>query len=162
MDNRTKFAGSALAGLLALVAFAGCSSEADPDKDAGAAKESGADVSTAPVELTNPVAGAGKCAVPSAQLIAGADTAFEATVAAVDADGAATLAVSQWLHGDDQPAEVTVRAPEEDLSGLLPVVTFEEGNTYLVSATDGSVSMCGLSGEKTPELEALYAEAFGQ
>ena len=39
-------------------------------------------------------------------------------------------------------------------------ITFEAGSTYLVSAADGEVRSCGLSGEATPELEAIYEAAF--
>jgi hypothetical protein len=31
-----------------------------------------------------------------------------------------------------------------------------------VSAFDGTVNYCGFSGESTPELRALYDEAFGE
>ena len=41
-------------------------------------------------------------------------------------------------------------------------VDFEEGKTYLVSAIGDRVTLCGFTAEESPELEALYAEAFPQ
>jgi hypothetical protein len=39
-------------------------------------------------------------------------------------------------------------------------VIFEDGGHYLISAVDGEVRSCGLSGEVSPELQAIYDEAF--
>jgi hypothetical protein len=40
-------------------------------------------------------------------------------------------------------------------------VEFEVGKTYLVSAHErGQVTLCGFTAEKSPELEAMYTEAF--
>ena len=41
-------------------------------------------------------------------------------------------------------------------------VDFQEGRTYLVSATDDRVTLCGFTAEETPELKAMYDEAFPQ
>ena len=68
--------------------------------------------------------------------------------------------VGQVRQLDQQPDTVTVQAPSKDLQDLLMAVDFEEGRTYLVSATDTRVTLCGFTAEKTPELEALYDEAF--
>ena len=57
--------------------------------------------------------------------------------------------------------QVTVVAPGEDMQALLVAVDFQVGTTYLVSATGDQVSLCGFTAEKSPELEAMYAEAFG-
>ncbi len=37
---------------------------------------------------------------------------------------------------------------------------FEEGGRYLVSATDGRVTVCGFSAPYSAELAALYEQAF--
>lgn len=101
----------------------------------------------------------GKCAVPSAETLATFGTAFEGTVTAIEG-GTVTLSVDQWYAGDEA-GTVTVQAPGEDLSGLLMGADFQQGQTYLVSAEGDRVTLCGFSGEKTPELETMYAEAYG-
>ena len=82
------------------------------------------------------------------------------TVTAIDG-GTATLSVDHWYAGDG-PSTVTVEAPSEDLQDLLMAVDFEQGKSYLVSATDTRVTLCGFTAERSPELEALYDEAFPQ
>ena len=73
--------------------------------------------------------------------------------------GTATLSVDEWYAGAGADT-VTVDTPSKDLQDLLMAVDFQEGQTYLVSAQDDRVTLCGFSAEKTPELEALYAQAF--
>lgn len=103
---------------------------------------------------------AGKCAVPSAETLATFDTAFAGTVTSLE-DGTATLSVDQWYAGDEA-ATVTVDSPSQDLQDLLLAVDFQQGASYLVSATDGRVTLCGFTAEVNPELQALYDEAFAQ
>jgi hypothetical protein len=116
------------------------------------------DASSEPVELTADATTAGKCAVPSAETLSTFDTAFAGTVTSFE-DGTATLAVDEWYAGGDA-ATATVTTPGKDLAALLMAVEFEKGKSYLVSATDGRVTLCGFTGETTPELQALYDEAF--
>jgi hypothetical protein len=101
---------------------------------------------------------AGKCAMPSAEVLSTFDTAFEGTVTSVEG-GTATLDVDQWYAGGDA-STVTVEAPSKALRDLLLAVDFQEGQTYLVSADGDRVTLCGFTAETTPELETLYAEAF--
>ena len=57
----------------------------------------------------------------------------------------------------------TATAFFKSVSGLkyeTDVVDFQEGGTYLVSASDGEVSLCGLSAEKDDLLAGLYDEAY--
>ena len=108
--------------------------------------------------LTADASAPGKCAMPSAEVLSTFDTAFEGTVTSVEG-GAATLEVNQWYAGGDAPT-VTVEAPSKSLEDLLLAVDFQEGETYLVSADGDRVTLCGFTAETTPELEALYAEAF--
>lgn len=115
------------------------------------------DPGVATIELAGPV-GAGRCMVPSPELLAGQDLAFEATVTGI-ADGVVTLDPERFFAGTAVDA-VTVTAPPE--AAMLDTgVVFEAGGTYLVAATGGQVNGCGLSGEATPQLRALYDEAFG-
>lgn len=103
---------------------------------------------------------AGKCAVPSAETLATFDTAFAGTVTALDG-GTATLAVDEWYAGDEA-GTVTVESPSQDLQDLLMAVDFQEGKTYLVSADGDRVTLCGFTAEQSPEMQALYDEAFAQ
>ena len=103
---------------------------------------------------------AAKCAMPSAETLSTFDTAFSGTVTSLDG-GTATMEVDQWYAGDEA-ATVTVESPSKDLQDLLMAVDFQEGKTYLVSATDTRVTLCGFTAEQTPELQAMYAEAFPQ
>ena len=151
--------------LLALACLTACGS----DSDAGSAGDAAAGTSTpsasggtaesGSLSLTADGGTAGKCAMPSAETLATFDTAFSGTVTDLDG-GTATLEVDEWYAGDEAPT-VTVESPSNELRDLLMAVDFQEGRTYLVSATDSRVSLCGYTGEPTPELEAMYAEAFG-
>jgi hypothetical protein len=155
--------------VLALAGLSACGSDdsdliaADTSETTSAApsesnSESTTDSSSEPVELVADASLAGKCAVPSAETLSTFDTAFAGTVTSLE-DGTATLAVDQWYAGGDADT-ATVTTPEQDLAALLMAVEFEKGKSYLVSATDGRVTLCGFTGETTPELQALYDEAF--
>jgi len=151
----------ALAASFALVSCAQESGTADdPEPTSSASSTSSAETpASATVELTADGSTAGKCAMPSAETLAGFDTAFEGTVTSLD-DGTATLVVDQWFAGGDGAETVTVTTPSELLEDLLLAVEFQPDRTYLVSADGGRVTLCGFSAEKSPELEALYQSAF--
>ncbi|MCY7400596.1 MAG: hypothetical protein LH477_06520 [Nocardioides sp.] len=152
--------------LAASFALASCAQESgtadDPEPTSSASSTSSAETpasDSGTVELTADGSTAGKCAMPSAETLAGFDTAFEGTVTSLD-DGTATLAVDQWFAGGDGVETVTVTTPSELLEDLLLAVEFQPDRTYLVSADGGRVTLCGFSAEKSPELEALYQSAF--
>ena len=148
----------AVAAILA-VGLSGCGSD-DPERgaDAPEATTPSSDSATDTLALTADGAAAGKCAMPNAQTLATFDTAFAGTVTSLD-DGTATLEVEEWYAGDEA-STVTVAAPSEDLQDLLMAVDFQEGRTYLVSADGDRVTLCGFTAEQSPELQALYDEAF--
>ena len=100
----------------------------------------------------------GRCAMPSAASLQAQDTAFEGTVVDL-ADGIATLDVDAWFKGEEV-TQVTVQAPTPDMGALLGAVDFRTGRSYLVSAVDGKVSLCGLTGEKDALLTDLYTQAY--
>ena len=87
----------------------------------------------------------------------GAADAFAGTVAAIT-DGMVTLDADAWYAGEPTD-QVEVDAPAELMHALIGAVEFEEGERYLVAATDGSVTVCGFSGPATTW--PLYTEAFG-
>lgn len=134
------------------------SADAGPDTTSDSGADTGSDAGSGTLALTADPSVAGKCAMPSADTLAGFDTAFEGTVTSL-ADGVATLSVDQW-YTDGDAATVTVATPSEALQDLLLAVDFQEGQTYLVSATDDRVSLCGYSGAVSPDLETLYTQAF--
>ena len=74
-------------------------------------------------------------------------------------DGTATLSVDEWYTGGEA-STVTVEAPSKALEDLLMAVDFEVGKSYLVSADGDRVTLCGFTAEESPDLRALYDEAF--
>lgn len=151
---------AALAALALTLGGCGSSDEGDdPAADAAPDTSSATTETSAPTTLTVADAGTGRCMVPSADALATQTTAFEGTVVEL-ADGTATLDVERWYAGEGSD-QVTVTTPSHDLQLLVQAVDFEQGKTYLVSAVGERVSLCGFTAEKTPDLEALYAAAFG-
>jgi hypothetical protein len=109
--------------------------------------------------LGAPTAGAGKCMVPTAELLGTQTLAVDGTVTDLT-DGVATLEVTRWYAGE--PTDLLrVEAPAEDLTALVGAVHFEVGQRYLVAGTSEGLAACGMSGAYSPELAALYSEAFG-
>lgn len=107
--------------------------------------------------LTATGGGDAKCMAPDARIAARQDVAFEGTVTTIE-DGVVTLrATTFWT--DNATDLVTVTEP--DLNSSEMPVDFVVGQDYIVGATDGSVSICGLAGLATDDLRALYDEAFG-
>jgi hypothetical protein len=111
-------------------------------------------------ELHAPAASAyaARCMLPSARTIAGQSVAFEGTVDDM-ADGLVRLTPTRWYHGTPTD-EVTIEAPAPELADLIGAARFEPGRSYLVSATHGRVTVCGLTAPYSADLAALYAEAF--
>lgn len=87
-----------------------------------------------------------------------ATLAFEGTVTSTDA-ATTTLSVDRWFAGEEVD-EVVVTTPDGSDTALLGSITFEAGGSYLVAADDGEVRSCGLTGSASPELEAIYEEAY--
>jgi hypothetical protein len=98
------------------------------------------------------------CMQFSVDELAKAETAFEGTVTSVG-DGQVELSVGHWFKGGD--AEVVLLEAESGMEALIGGVAFAEGQTYLVSATGGSVNYCGFSGLSTQDLRASFQSAFG-
>ena len=111
-------------------------------------------------ELTapGPEAYDARCMVPNAEALSQQDVAIDGTVTTI-ADDVVTLTVGEWYAGDPTDL-VRVQAPEEEMQRLAGAVDFEEGGRYLVSATDGRVTVCGFSAPWSEDLADLYTEAF--
>jgi hypothetical protein len=104
-------------------------------------------------------AASGRCASPSAAMLAGNPVAFDGTVESIS-DGLVTLRATRWYAGTPTD-RVQVEAPSADLQKLLIAVHFEDGGRYLVTANqDDQLMVCGLSGQYTPHLARLYEKAF--
>lgn len=101
---------------------------------------------------------AAKCMVPNAEVVAEQSTAFEGTVTSI-ADGVVTLTVDRWYAGGTTDL-ARVQAPPDQMQALVGAVDFERGGRYLVSATDGRVTVCGFSARYSSDLAALYEQAF--
>ncbi|MEX2375386.1 MAG: hypothetical protein WD942_07335 [Dehalococcoidia bacterium] len=85
--------------------------------------------------------------------------AFEGTATDVDGERV-TLEVDHWYQGGNGDRVVLIAS--EGLEALIGGITFEEGETYLISASTGHVRYCGYSGEATDELRAGFEAAFGE
>jgi hypothetical protein len=100
-----------------------------------------------------------KCMMPSARTLRGFTEAFSGTVTRVEGTEA-TLDVDHWYAGGDAP-QVVVQTSKRPISeaGLFDL---EKGKRYLISGSQGSVSLCGFSAPWSPDLERLYAQAFAK
>jgi hypothetical protein len=151
-------AGLTVTVLSAAVLLAGCGrgiDGPDPRTESTPIASSGASVTSLEANPSD-----ARCAVPSVEALRTQDTAFEGTVTRVGDDGTATLDVDRWYAGEDRTKQVKVTTASREIVDLLLAVDFQEGDTYLVSASDGQVSLCGLSAAKDPLLAGLYEKAY--
>ena len=99
-----------------------------------------------------------KCMVPNPEVIAAQTVAFDGTVTSIAGD-TVVLTPTTWYAGEPTDT-VEVQAPSADMQQLLSAVHFEQGGRYLVSATDGRVTLCGFSAAYSDDLAAIYTQAF--
>ncbi len=97
------------------------------------------------------------CMMFDVEILKQVPVAFGGTVVDV-APQKVTIDVDRWYKGGsaDQVTVATLDSQHVSLDG----VEFVKGNRYLVTATEGVVNVCGLSGPATPEFEKSFAEAF--
>jgi hypothetical protein len=107
---------------------------------------------------TDGVPAGARCAVLTPELLAGSEQAFAGTVTAMDA-GTVTIRTTEVFAGEVGQT-VEVQAPAPALQELIGATRFETGGSYLVAASDGLVSPCGLTGKATAGLQAVYDQAF--
>ena len=98
------------------------------------------------------------CIAPDATILADMAPAFAATATAVEGE-AVTLHVDRWYAGGD--AEVVELYAPAGLAALTGTIDFQVGGSYLITASGDTVNYCGMSGTATPELQAMFDEAFG-
>ena len=99
------------------------------------------------------------CIAFSVDQLKPAETAFSGTATEVAGDQI-TLEVDRWYKGGDADL-VQLTSPGDESVLLEGGIQFTEGERYLVSASEGTVSSCGFSGAYTDEMAAAYDEAFG-
>jgi hypothetical protein len=99
------------------------------------------------------------CLPMDATIISQSPVAFRGIADTIDGD-VVTLTVDEWYQGGDADV-VTITAPL-GMEALIGGIAFEPGQPYLVSAYDGVVSYCGMSGPATPELQQMYDDAFAR
>ncbi len=97
------------------------------------------------------------CAVLTAEGLAMNEIAFAATVASIEGDEV-ELQVTERFRGDVGDRVVVAQGTDPNLE--YSTGEFVEGEDYLVAVTGGSAASCGLTGPESPELRALYEEAF--
>jgi hypothetical protein len=97
------------------------------------------------------------CLAPDASVLTPSPVAFRAVVDTVEGEQV-TMSVDTWYKGGD--ADVVELTAPAGMEALIGGLDFVPGETYLVSANDGVVNYCGLTGPATPELQAMYDEAF--
>lgn len=112
---------------------------------------------TAPLKLTVGGGAAGKCRAVEVADLRRMQIAFEGTVTSIRGE-LVTLQVTHWFRGGTATT-VEVRSDADAVATLLGV-EFKTGGTYLVTATNAQVSLCGESGASTPDLRNLYQQAY--
>lgn len=99
------------------------------------------------------------CLPVTAEFMADMSPAFEGTVTSVEGE-TVTLSIDRWFAGETDATEAVLTAPA-GMEALIGGVTFTVGDAYLVTASNGVVNYCGYSGPATPDLRAVFEEAFG-
>jgi hypothetical protein len=101
-----------------------------------------------------------RCQAPTPELLAQYDQAFEGTVTSV-AGGTITFQTTDVYHGQ-VGSTVELDSPPAGVAKMLTggATTYQVGQTYVVSAYQGAVSMCGYSGLASSPLQQIYKEAF--
>lgn len=97
------------------------------------------------------------CMAITPELVADMQVAFKGTVDSVDGD-IVTLRIDQAYAGTD--AQMATLAAPAGMEALIGGVAFEVGQQYFITANDGTVNYCGFSGPVSPELEAIFSQAF--
>lgn len=110
--------------------------------------------------LSAPDAPAGRCIPFSSEALQPMQSAFEGTVTSVSGDEV-TLGVTRWYRGGDADV-VELTNPSRLAIVLDGVITFEEGERYLLTATDGTLNVCGFSAPWSAEREREFLTAFGE
>ncbi|PPG67394.1 RNA polymerase sigma factor [Rathayibacter rathayi] len=97
------------------------------------------------------------CSPVTAEALSPAQVAFRAEVRGIDG-AVVTLHVLDRYAGEIGDTVTLTQATETAVDGAP--ITFDYGVDYLLAADGDTILTCGLSGPSSPELTALYREAF--
>lgn len=101
---------------------------------------------------------AASCAVVTSDGLADSQVAFAGRVTDISG-GTVTLETTERFAGDVSDTVEVTQGDGSVVDGAP--ITFEQGQSYLLSADGGTISSCGGSGPDSPELRSLYEQAFG-
>ena len=152
---------AAVVAMLAIGAFAFTGDDDEPDVAAPATTAGAPDAAEPSVlELSGGTEDImASCIAVDAEIISQSQVAFKGTVTTAG-NGVVQLTVDEAYAGVDE--QVVVLSAPEGMEALIGGVAWEVGAQYLVSAWEGVVSYCGMTGPATPELQAMYDQAFGR
>lgn len=100
------------------------------------------------------------CMQVSAEVLRPMEVAFSGIATEVEEE-AVTIAPDRWYKGGEGATVVKLTTMGPEMVALIYNVQFEKGTRYLITATDGQVNACGFSAEWSPELAAMFEQAFG-
>jgi hypothetical protein len=98
------------------------------------------------------------CMVPEPSILADMSPAFSGTATTIEGE-TVTLTVDRWYAGGDDATTVALQA-QPGMEALIAGFSFEVGEQYFITASNGTVNFCGYSGPASPEMVAFFAEAF--
>ena len=87
------------------------------------------------------------------------DVAFKATATAIEGDFV-TLTVTERYTGEVTDT-VTTTQGDGQISDGGPLV-YDEGASYLIAVSDGTILSCGVSSAASDYLEGVYKETYGK
>src|SRR5262245_24966059 len=122
-----------------------------------------AQVGNAPMEGQTTQLGAGsataKCARLTPAILAQYDQAFQGEVTSVEGDTVTFQTTDVFTGQVGETVQLT--APPAGLEKMLVSGgSFQVGQSYLVAAYQGAVSLCGYSGPANSDLQQVFKEAF--
>ncbi|WP_030992916.1 hypothetical protein [Streptomyces sp. NRRL WC-3744] len=109
-----------------------------------------------PLALTLASGGDAKCMEPTVDLLRRFDVAFEGSVTSRK-DEQVVFRIDHWFRGGDAD---TAQLTNGGADGGSETLVFDVGQSYLVTAQDGVVPVCGGTNLASPEGEALFHRAF--
>lgn len=87
------------------------------------------------------------------------DVAFKATATAIEGDSV-TLTVTERYTGEVTDT-VTTTQGDGQISDGGPLV-YDEGASYLIAVSDGTILSCGISSAASDYLEGVYKQTYGK
>lgn len=102
-----------------------------------------------------------RCAPPDVNTIRGLDVAFQGKVASAGKSQIDLVPSSFYTGARTDRVVLSVHSASGANPEMLPV-SFTPGKDYIVGVKNGSVLLCGYSGEASPSLAKLYARALGK